>query len=632
MKDEFFKAYVATKNKQCLMPFKDKDASDLLTFEDASKLSEFAGVLDDDTVLIDVDDKAASDILLKIIEDRNLLCRVYATSRGKHFLFKRGDMIDKCSTHKFSAIGITVDVKTGNKNSYEVLKFNNKLRPVLYDILPGESYQIIPKWLTVVNVKELSFLDMKVGSGRNTELFNYILKLQNNHFTKAEAREAIEIINEYILSDPLPEKELNTILRDDAFKKPAFFNGDKFLFNDFAHYMKREAHVVRVHGMMHVYLDGVYMPGKIPIMRKMIEYIPTLKATQRKEVFEYLELIVNDNDQNDYSNFIAFKNGIYDISEDKLVDFTPDIVVTNKINFNYNPNAKSKLLETTLNKLSCNDPDIRLLLEEMAGYCLFRRNELRKSFILTGDKKNGKSTFLDLILYMLGEDNVSSLDLADLGSQFRTAELSGKLANIGDDIGDEFIKNPAIFKKVVAGDRVTVERKGVDPFQFNNYAKFLFSANDIPRIRDKTGAVLDRLIIVPFNATFDKNAPDFDPFIKYKLHKPEVIEALIQLALDGLNRVLSNQEFTTNTAVQRELEEYEENNNPIKIFLKEQGEEGIINNSTTACYRGYKEFCIVNSFTPLSQIEFSKTVKKMFRCETIEERLDGKRIRIFKKV
>ena len=425
MKDEFFKAYVATKNKQCLMPFKDKDASDLLTFEDASKLSEFAGVLDDDTVLIDVDDKAASDILLQIVEDRNLLCLVYATSRGKHFLFKRGDMIDKCSTHKFSAIGITVDVKTGNKNSYEVLKFNNKLRPVLYDILPGESYQIIPKWLTVVNVKELSFLDMKVGSGRNTELFNYILKLQNNHFTKAEAREAIEIINKYILSDPLPEKELNTILRDDAFKKPAFFNGDKFLFNDFAHYMKREAHVVRVHGMMHVYLDGVYMPGKIPIMRKMIEYIPTLKATQRKEVFEYLELIVNDNDQNDYSNFIAFKNGIYDISEDKLVDFTPDIVVTNKINFNYNPNAKSKLLETTLNKLSCNDPDIRLLLEEMAGYCLFRRNELRKSFILTGDKKNGKSTFLDLILYMLGEDNVSSLDLADLGSQFRTAELSG---------------------------------------------------------------------------------------------------------------------------------------------------------------------------------------------------------------
>ena len=32
------------------------------------------------------------------------------------------DMIDKCSTHKFSAIGITVDVKTGNKNSYVVLK------------------------------------------------------------------------------------------------------------------------------------------------------------------------------------------------------------------------------------------------------------------------------------------------------------------------------------------------------------------------------------------------------------------------------------------------------------------------------------------------------------------------------
>ena len=50
-----------------------------------------------------------------------------------------------------------------------------------------------------------------------------------------------------------------------------------------------------------------------------------------------------------------------------------------------------------------------------------------------------------MITYLLGGENVSALDLGELGDRFKTAELFGKLANIGDDIGDEFIPNPAIF-------------------------------------------------------------------------------------------------------------------------------------------------------------------------------------------
>lgn len=628
MDDILFKGYVPTKNKKCIMPFMNKTGAELLTLDQVEHMKEYAGILDDDTVLIDVDDKEQSDILMHIVEDKNLLCRVYETTRGKHFVFRRGE-IDKCGTKKKTAIGLTVDIKAGNHNSYEVLKFKGKERAIIYDILDGEEYQEIPKWLTTVNVRDVSFLDMTNGDGRNQALFNYILTLQSNGFSVSDARETIQIINDYILNDPLDNKELQTILRDDAFKKPIFYNGKTFLFDKFATFLKNECHIIRLNGQLHIYDNGVYVGGKSAIMGKMIKYIPSLKATQRKEVLDYLELIVEDKGNYDNSNFISFKNGIYDIMNDELLKFTPDIIVTNKINHDYVPSAENELLENTLNKIACNDPSIRALLEEMAGYCMFRRNELRKAFILVGDKKNGKSTYLDLITHMLGEENISALDLADLGAQFKTAEIVGKLANIGDDIGDEFIKNPAIFKKVVSGDRITVERKGVDPFQFNNYAKLLFSANNIPRIKDKSGAVLDRLIIVPFNATFDKNTDDYDPFIKYKLRKPEVIEALIQLALDGLTRVLENQAFTTNAAIQKELEEYEENNNPIVLFFKEVGAVGILNETTSGCYRSYKEFCIANSFTPMSQIEFSKTVKKTFECDTEERKIDGKRVRVF---
>ncbi|HBG0963344.1 TPA: DNA primase, partial [Clostridioides difficile] len=214
-----------------------------------------------------------------------------------------------------------------------------------------------------------------------------------------------------------------------------------------------------------------------------------------------------------------------------------------------------------------------------------------------------------------------------LSDRFKTAELFGKLANIGDDIGDEFIANPAIFKKLVSGDRVNVERKGQNPFDFNNYSKFLFSANNIPRIKDKTGAVLDRLIIIPFNASFSVNDKDFDPYIKYKLREQEAIEYLINLGLEGLKRVLKNRKFTVPDKVKKEILEYEEVNNPILGFFKEVDK--IENESTKEIYRKYQEYCILNGLQPISNIEFSRQVVKKFGYEVKDKRIQGKKYKVF---
>lgn len=69
-----------------------------------------------------------------------------------------------------------------------------------------------------------------------------------------------------------------------------------------------------------------------------------------------------------------------------------------------------------------------------------------------------------MIKTLLGFENTSALDLKELGNRFKTAELFGKLANVGDDIGDEFIADASIFKKVVSGDRLNAERKRTRSF------------------------------------------------------------------------------------------------------------------------------------------------------------------------
>ena len=123
----------------------------------------------------------------------------------------------------------------------------------------------------------------------------------------------------------------------------------------------------------------------------------------------------------------------------QLQEATPDMIVTNRIPHDYNPEAYDELMDKTLNKISCDDDTVRALLEECVGYCLYRRNERKKAFILTGSGNNGKSTFLDCVKALLGEDNISALDLKEIGDRFSTSMMFGKLANIGVEIGDDLV-------------------------------------------------------------------------------------------------------------------------------------------------------------------------------------------------
>ena len=622
---QLFKGYVETKNKKCIEKFKNR--KDFKNYAQVERLPEFAGILADFTILVDIDNYEQSEKLMDIVEDLQLRCRVYATSRGKHFLFiNRG--VETCKTHTQLACGITADVKLGSRNSYSVLKYKDKEREIIYDIFDDEEYEELPKWLLPIKTN-MDFLQMKAGDGRNQSLFNYILTLQSNGFSVDEARETIRLINQYVLVDPLSDSEIETILRDEAFSKPVFFSGKTFLFDKFATYLKSNHHIIKINNQLHMYRDGIYVNGYEEIEAEMIRHIPNLNRQKRSEVMAYLDILVRKNTQMSPANYIAFRNGIYDISTDEFIDFSPDLIVTNKINYDYVPNAESEIVDKSLNKLACNDESVRALLEEVIGYCFYRRNELRKSFILIGDKSNGKSTYLDMIKTLLGDENTSALDLKELGDRFKTAEMFGKLANIGDDIGDDFIPNPAVFKKLVSGDRVNVERKGQNPFDFNNYGKLLFSANNIPRIKDKSGAVISRLVIIPFDAQFSVNDVDYDPYVKYKLRQPENMEYLIQLGIKGLKRVLQNRKFTTSQRVQKELREYEENNNPVLLFFKEISIEDIENNPTKDIYKKYSEFCIANSFQPMSNIEFSKQVKKYYGMEIIDKTIKRVKYRIF---
>ena len=149
-------------------------------------------------------------------------------------------------------------------------------------------------------------------------------------------------------------------------------------------------------------------------------------------------------------------------------------------------------------------------------------------------------------------------------------------------------------------------------------------------------AIKRRLIIIPFGAKFSKSDPDFVPFIGDKLKTQDSTEYLIRLGIAGLKRVLDARAFTNSEKVQRELDEYEESNNPILAFNRECIEDGysIENEPTFEVYTLYQEFCIENNLKPMSKIEFSGAICKLLDLETAAKRQAGrgnKVIRVFQK-
>lgn len=626
----FFKGYVETKDKKCIEKFKNR--TDFKTYRQVKSLPEFAGILATDIILIDIDDFEQSEKLFNIVKDLQLKCRVYQTSRGKHFLFKN-TTVETCRTKASLAIGLTADIKLGKRNSYSILKFNGKERTILYDNADNEEPQDLPKWLLPVKTT-MEFLNLEPGDGRNQSLFNYILTLQSNDFSVEESRECIRLINKYILKVPLSDDELEVILRDDAFKKPVFFKGTTFLFDKFATYIKNNNHIIRINNQLHLYRDGIYISGQAEIEAEMIKHIPQLNRSKRTEVLSYLDIMIRENTPASPAHMIAFRNGILNIKDDSFIPFSPDIVITNRIEWDYNPHAYCELTDKTLDKIACNDPNIRALLEEAAGFCMFRRNELGKAFILTGTGSNGKSTYLNMLKHMLGKHNVSSLDLKKLGDRFSTVMLFGKLANIGDDISDEFIMDASIFKKIVTGETIDAEQKGQPKFEFEPYVKLFFSANNIPRMgkgRD-SAAILRRLVIIPFDAKFSSDDPDYNPHIGDALRSQESMEYLIQLGLKGLKRILETKKFSESEKVQKELEEYEESNNPVLGFIKEielSDDFKIENEPTSEVYKRYQEYCLANNLQPMSNIEFSKQINRILNMQVTIKRVGNKTYRVF---
>ena len=207
-----FRGYIKIKDKKPCQKFGNGEP--LLTLAEADKLSDYAGILNGDFIVKDVDDTAEAEAIYNIVQALNLNCRVYKTTRGLHFMFLNSEYCTKGGTGETDAYGIKYDIRMG-QNMYIVLKTKGKLRSIIRDFDETRPIDVFPKAFSSVAGAQ-KMLGMSDGSGRNGALFKHSALLLRHGFTPTEVRDILYRINDFIFAEPLSEEEMKQITRKEA--------------------------------------------------------------------------------------------------------------------------------------------------------------------------------------------------------------------------------------------------------------------------------------------------------------------------------------------------------------------------------------------------------------------------------
>jgi putative DNA primase/helicase len=318
------------------------------------------------------------------------------------------------------------------------------------------------------------------------------------------------------------------------------------------------------------------------------EALIPIEQTKEKPLFHLipwdLEVELLKNALNNFS----FGNGFSRIAE----EFAPDIVNT----------FKSWV------------GDSWLLLFEIIGYCLYPAYPFNKAFMLVGEGSNGKSTFLRLVKEILGEGNVTGTSLQDLCLyRFAQAELYHKLANIFADIPSKPIGYAGWFKILTGEDSASAPRKFKASLYFKNYAKLLFSANELPEVSEMTEAFWRRWIVIEFPNKFADNPKFFE-----ETFTKEAIEKIIVLSVLAFINVWLNGGFSVKETAKDFKELWLRRVNSVYAYIKSGIEEGRLildkeaSTPSNILYEDYRQWAGDEDIEVEAKATFTKELERLF--------------------
>lgn len=605
--------------------------TDYNTFYSSTENIESAGlILDSNTVIVDFDKRP--DIALWVLEKQPT--KAVKTTRGYHLYYKIPNNAKeiglKNASHITTVLGNKVDYKTGfnNKKSYAIVKLNGTDREVINaDIdLP-----YLPKLLYPTKTAE-NLTEIQEGS-RNDTLFKHLLLVSYVVQDNNDLLNIANVINNFLIK-PLDYKEIENIVNSVLKKVNQSSINDVY---DITEKGNKKLNIFKLSDFLikklncTIYNETLYFKKGNFYSRNYRELKTLIKSmgfnltkSQDADLLHQLyktEQVV----ENDYLP-IAFENG-YSINNGNVVIYNGEFTPYN-LNVSYDPKAYNKDVDNFLNWFVSYDDEMRILIEEILGHILMTSGFPQSAFFFVSNKgKNGKSTFFEMISNFCG-DLSDNLALEELTKAESIATLRGKIVNCGDDIDDGHILSSRTFKNLVAGNKLMARDLYTSAIPLKNKATLLFSCNEMPKFKDKSGGVNRRIKIIPC----DNVVKEQDLLIDEKLSTKEAKSYILNLALKGIQSILSKggKMIDPERSI-IETNEYIKDNDSVKLFLEyiDNTDITIDNTPTDTIYNYYSMFCNNEGIGSYSKSKFTRKLK-LTGYESATANINGKSIRIYK--
>lgn len=314
------------------------------------------------------------------------------------------------------------------------------------------------------------------------------------------------------------------------------------------------------------YDTQLYVSSEIDIHNLILKVEPRAVRKDWADIIGILKTLAEKVTPEESKHLIPVQNGIYNRKTRQLEPFDPKYIITSKIATPYKPNAEKPKdfdVDEWFSSLACGDEEVATLLWQMINEATNSNYTRGKVGILYGPSgNNGKSTYLALVMNVIGRENVSTLKPPEFGEKFKVSQINGKVCNIGEEISDSYIDDIHNLMCIATGDPITVEEKGKPPFTLISKAFCAFSGNSLPRTRNKDGWIR-RALIVPFYADFSGQVNDpriKDEYIKRQDVKEYVLKNALEMDFD---------KFIEPQIVKDEIREYQKHNDYIQAYVQD---------------------------------------------------------------
>ncbi|WNO30034.1 DNA primase [Oceanotoga phage vB_OteS-UFV02] len=424
--------------------------------------------------------------------------------------------------------------------------------------------------------------------------------------------------------------------QDKSFYEVTMEGKVKFNLNKFIENLLEKHYIVYYLDEFYIYEDGVYKNnGAEMYLKRLIASMleDDWSTSMENEIIEKLKL-ETFKDPKDIAMpelYLNFKNGMLNLKTKKIEKHSPAFYSFIQFNAKYNKNAKPDEIDKFISGVFAEESIP--IIWEFLGYVMYPNIEMKKLLILLGDGHNGKSKFIELVEKVIGEDYVSHESLQHLtNDKFSTGQLFNRVLNTYADLPAKALEETEQIKMLTGGDTIRGEEKFKKAHYFKNTARFIFSCNTLPPVTHHDPQFFDRLMIIRTPYRYEGNQANRN--ILEEISTEENFSAFVNRCLEGLERLLSQNEFTYSFESARELKEYQLLHNSVMDYMDkavDTKEGGYV--EKRELYSEYRKFCSYAGRHPVSRRKFNDILMGTpFILEEFRPRVDGKQIYAWKDI